>query len=720
MTSTDGWAKWLNTHNTYNTYNAHPSKVKDLCNDTDPSTNFEKLTNSKNIVLLSKAPMGGKCQATFCHSTVGLPILPDDLHHVARSGMTTGTGVEIDIDTVFTLTPTKYTPDLVKMMKIESAEDFRAIKAKTTGPKKKLPTFALLTPEMATAIQQTDMSYANICVAVVKAIKLAANPTPAAAAEAPAPAEETENELLLKMSTPYDSLLYFLWACKDIPKDIKSPTMVNVQNETTVDWEKATRLQLLGTPKPRTEIDLTNKDSSDLSAGAISAMTKLSASMIRHQEATLKAQEEKSDSRLKAWRRLPKIQQNVILLGGVEDDGTVPDEPTEEMLSILGCQNGAQVDQYLRQSMRGYNMSLEPGFCTALNKGMLASPDDTSTPTNFTSFLTPPVNDDEDEEDNANLLKLAVQEKYDNSDLILLTKMEISIAMKTPELKHAMKNIAGVTGRILGQHSIAHVSLKRVADHIEKKETSYNYEFRQEKFFGGNFMDKVNWRLHRFFDSCASGDVTEIDTTKLDFSDMLEQVERREYHTKVPTWIRKLMKKKERKPGRDQPIGKGHGGGGGGGRNGGEEKTRRQFGNESDRSKKIQNPQAQESCMLQLNEQFRDLFHPGNLRNVEKPKLKCGTQICLRYHCIGYCFTDCKFKDGHAGLNDTETASLKSFVEGARASRTSYTQHRNGSNTNPQDQRNTNRQGTRGTQRSTPRQATTNTPAGESQAGPPQ
>ena len=60
MITTEGWAKWLNNHSTYNTYNAHPSKVKDLCNDADPSINFEKLTSSKNIVLLSKAPMGGK------------------------------------------------------------------------------------------------------------------------------------------------------------------------------------------------------------------------------------------------------------------------------------------------------------------------------------------------------------------------------------------------------------------------------------------------------------------------------------------------------------------------------------------------------------------------------------------------------------------------------------------------------------------------------------
>ena len=98
--------------------------------------------------------------------------------------------------------------------------------------------------------------------------------------------------------------------------------------------------------------------------------------MIRYQEAALRSQEEKSNSRIKACKRLPKIQQNVILLAGVKDDGTVPDGMTEEMLSILGFQNGVQVEQYLRQSIQEDNTSLEPGFYTALDKGMLLSPDD--------------------------------------------------------------------------------------------------------------------------------------------------------------------------------------------------------------------------------------------------------------------------------------------------------------------------------------------------------
>ena len=113
--------------------------------------------------------------------------------------------------------------------------------------------------------------------------------------------------------------------------------------------------------------------------------------------------------------------------------------------------------------------------------------------------------------------------------------MNISISMKVPELKHAMKNFAGLSGRIFGQTSVQYHKLKKIQTHIEEREISYNYEFKQDSLFGGNFLDRVNWRYHRFLDSCASGDLDDIELDKLDFSDMLQQVERREYNSKVPS-----------------------------------------------------------------------------------------------------------------------------------------------------------------------------------------
>jgi len=720
-----GWTKWLNDHATYDTYNAHPARVQKICTkESVAMTNFEELTKCKNIILLTTAPMGAKCQATFYHSIVGIPIIPDSLHHVARVGFKTGTGVELDPETLFTSTALKATPDLVSLMKISSKAEFENLKADGRATKRNFQSYAVLTPSLAKAVQETDMSYSAIFRAVVEQIKIGATPVPPSTPPAqvdPAPAPETEDELLLRLALPFESVLYFLWGCHHLEKDIKVPVMMNLQDDDTLQWEKSTRDLELGTKKSPVTFDLAGSNqSSDLSAGAISAMTKLSASMIKHQEATLKSQEEKGDNRMKAWRRLPKIQQNVIVLAGVEDDGTVPTEPTEEMLSILGCQNGAQVEQFLRQSMQGHNMCLEPGFCTALNKGMFVCPDDVDTPKNFTAFLTPPVNDDEDAEENANLLKLAVQEKYDSSDLILLTKMDITIPMKTQELRHHVKNYAGVAGRTFGKDSVAHTSLKKIVSHISKYETSYNYEFRQEKLFGGNFLDRINWRYHRFLDSCASGDVENIDLKKLDFNDMLEQVERREYHTKVPSWIRKMMKKKEKKHGDHDRHQRGSGGGGGGGR--GSERTRRQFGSDSDRSKKIANANSHEGCMLKMTEQFRDLFHPGNIRNLEKPKIADGTPMCLRFHTLGSCFTDCKYKDGHTCLTTEEARKMKSFVDSARANRASYMDRRNsnGDTTNSSEHGTRNRNPRQGQQRQPPGQANTNTsPPGESQQGTP-
>ena len=143
-------------------------------------------------------------------------------------------------------------------------------------------------------------------------------------------------------------------------------------------WEKESREASLGKPKGAKTVDLTGgKSKSTVPDGVIATMTSLSKSMIEHQKATLKKQEEKDDARMKSWRRLPTPEKRNPS-GGVEEDGTLPTAATEEMLAILGCQNGTQVE-YLCQSMSSYNMSLEPGFCTALNKGILVNQDDALT-----------------------------------------------------------------------------------------------------------------------------------------------------------------------------------------------------------------------------------------------------------------------------------------------------------------------------------------------------
>ena len=129
--------------------------------------------------------------------------------------------------------------------------------------------------------------------------------------------------------------------------------------------------------------------------------------------------------------------------------------------------------------------------------------------------------------------------------MVLLTKVDVTISMKVHCLRHHMKNYAGCAGPCPREHSIAYKNLKIQVDHIQMKKTSYSYEFKQDRLFGDSLLDKTNWRFHRFLDSCAYGDPDKLDIDKLNVDDKMEQVERREYNTKVPAWIKKLTKKQE-------------------------------------------------------------------------------------------------------------------------------------------------------------------------------
>ena len=64
--SNEGWIKWSNTYSSRKVYDDIPEKVMKLCNGPNSAIyKFEKLVQNKNPVLLARATLGKKCQATF-------------------------------------------------------------------------------------------------------------------------------------------------------------------------------------------------------------------------------------------------------------------------------------------------------------------------------------------------------------------------------------------------------------------------------------------------------------------------------------------------------------------------------------------------------------------------------------------------------------------------------------------------------------------------------
>ena len=145
----------------------------------------------------------------------------------------------------------------------------------------------------------------------------------------------------------------------------------------------------------------------------------------------------------------------------------------------------------------------------------------------------------------SNLHRLAVQDKFSDRDVTLLTKQDVAITVKTQKLRHHIRNIADLAGRCFGENSVLIRNLWEMAKHSYYREVAYAYKFRQDKLLGGNILDRIHYRIHQFFNSCADGIPEKLDLDHLDFRDIMEQVRRREYVCKTPAWITKLVKRND-------------------------------------------------------------------------------------------------------------------------------------------------------------------------------
>lgn len=82
-------------------YNTNLTKVVKFLTRSLDSTGFDHLATNKNIILITRARLGKKIQATFHHSVVGIPNMSEEVNHMARSGTKYSIGIKFQLDTMF-------------------------------------------------------------------------------------------------------------------------------------------------------------------------------------------------------------------------------------------------------------------------------------------------------------------------------------------------------------------------------------------------------------------------------------------------------------------------------------------------------------------------------------------------------------------------------------------------------------------------------------------
>ena len=192
--------------------------------------------------------MGAKLQLTFFHLVVGIPIIPDKLHYVARVGTKVGTGVEMDPHSTFCHTTATHVPALLSFMKVSKEEEFVDLLVESSKPKKKLKTYTVLTPAITRVIKESNMTPCGVFLDVMNHLK--ATMTVAAAKYSPVKDSttssissrrgrshadagtdaEAEAVFLKKIGDPYKAVLRFIWVVHSLPDVITSPVTAPLQD----------------------------------------------------------------------------------------------------------------------------------------------------------------------------------------------------------------------------------------------------------------------------------------------------------------------------------------------------------------------------------------------------------------------------------------------------------------------------------------------------------
>ena len=115
------------------------------------------LATNKNIVLMTRASLGKKIQATFHHSVVSIPIMSEDVNYVARSGMKFGIGIEFQLGIMFKQTPSKVVLVILDMMRVTFEDELKVLRAVASATKKKIDYSAVLTSSLSEEIQSSNM-----------------------------------------------------------------------------------------------------------------------------------------------------------------------------------------------------------------------------------------------------------------------------------------------------------------------------------------------------------------------------------------------------------------------------------------------------------------------------------------------------------------------------------------------------------------------------------
>ena len=138
------------------------------------------------------------------------------------------------------------------------------------------------------------------------------------------------------------------------------------------------------------------------------------------------------------------------------------------------------------------------------------------------------------------------QDRLSKEEATEILDQRVQVITSTQELCHSIRNFVKLTREYLGEGSHICLSMASWLRHIDRFERQYDKAFTREPLSGAYMMDIIHNRVQVFLHSCNTKSIKEVEKGALEeFRGLKKRVERGEWITSTPVWVKRLEMKEE-------------------------------------------------------------------------------------------------------------------------------------------------------------------------------
>jgi len=680
-----------------------------------PATSFMHLSDHPTLVSLTKSVAGKEVQATFLHTVKKASLLATNHAHLALAGFgKRACAMRIDIKEMFKCsTSKKKFPSFNQIMGCTNVQDILDLRPNATFAEEDKLEFNTILPPFLLEILFSDdsMEAEDVLERFVVAIQFFktqrnamltesdldedndmdegeianASPFETAAigtdettgetdAESPPAAEAQPSEL-----EPFDDadrlyekrfgrVLRFLWSLVHHGDNVKPTRLSPCSRASTEKWlEEVHEKYLQGdgpplppflpVPSPMQIHPVQDGTGLNNAATAIHKLSDIWGRKIELEEKEKEDREQKKKD--KAFDNLSDVQQKVFMLITATSDSTDEDidqmKPTEDMLKILELKVGIKAQAHLQHEFSKHKLMCDVGLAmsTQMKNGIIMSHPSVNDINGMSPFFLP---DTAGEERISSDLALRLEEqlvlgKINETDLKTITKCKIHFAKNFGEYCHMVKNFHRLIVIVAGQESIFAQKISGLQEHARDHERCYKDLEKDNYYFYASVLDHVHRRSQHYIHSASFGLVSKLKQRKLDFADMLDEIEDGDYIPVKPKWLKTS-------PPANKKRDSGHSFG-----DNNEQDSPNQNNQRKKKKTSVENTRFDKDLKCPQELQYRSVFHPANRRGIEEVKHEDGSTRCNNWFHRGWCTDTCPLKESHEKcLTATEKIKCKDYL----------------------------------------------------------